>query len=329
MPRSAPFDLLDLLRYTPSQDAIDCERIVRAHARTFALASRFLSPSKRRGAFALYAFCRVADDTVDLAHSGAPLPDIAERLAGYARKLDDAMGGEPDGPIFRELAWTVNTFSVPRSALHELLRGVSSDLHGAHYTSWPALEAYCEGVASSVGEMCTYVFGVVGDDAVRARAVRYARTLGAAMQLTNILRDVGEDAKRGRCYLPDEDLVAVGLTAGDILEGRIRSRDPRWQSLMRFEISRARKLYEEAMPGVDLLEPDARRCATACATGYAAILTAIEAIEYDSLTTRARVGTWARARVLFNTWRGHAPVIPEWRSETGADRPPPRTAVSH
>lgn len=288
------------------QDAIECERIVRAHARTFTLASRFLSAPKRRGAFALYAFCRVADDMVDLAHAGAPVPAIAERLTRYRSSLDDAIAGDPRGPIFRELAWTVREFGVPHAALHELLTGISRDLHDSRYRSWCELEAYCEGVASSVGEMCTFVFGVADGDAMRDRAVRYARTLGAAMQLTNILRDVGEDARRGRCYLPDEDLRSVGLERSDILSRRLVASDPRWQSLMRFEIARARALYAEAVPGIDMLEPDARRCATACATGYAAILSAIEAIGYDSLTIRARVGTWSRARVLFDSWRGRA-----------------------
>ena len=149
--------------------------------------------------------------------------------------------------------------------------------------------------------MCVHVFGVT-DPASLAQAIRYARALGVAMQLTNILRDVGEDARAGRCYLPDEDLERFGVSRERILAGDV-ARDERWTSLMRFEIARARSLYECAMPGIRLLSADSRRCAAACAVGYAGILGAIERIEYDTITTRARLSTAERASVLWQAWR--------------------------
>jgi phytoene synthase len=153
--------------------------------------------------------------------------------------------------------------------------------------------------------MCTHVFGVTGGPATRERALRYARTLGIAMQLTNILRDVGEDAARGRCYLPEEDLATFGLTRDDVLaSGTVLARDPRWRALMTFEIRRARALYDAAIPGIALLAPDAQRCASACARGYAGILGAIEANGYDTVSARARLGHWARVGVLWDVWRG-------------------------
>ena len=288
---------------SPDADARECERITRRHARTFTLASRFLPPGKRRAAFAVYAFCRTADDIVD---HGTPTGESAETaIAHYRRALDDALAGLPDGPVFRELARAVSEFDLPAHILHGLITGVARDLDGgARPASWPALAEYCEGVASTVGELCALVFGVTGDAIAATRAVRYARTLGIAMQLTNILRDVGEDARRGRCYLPADELAAFGLDRTNILAGDPRlARDERWRPLMAFQVGRARSLYEAAAPGLSLLAPDARRCATACASGYAAILDAIESAGYDTISQRVSVPLRRRAALMVRVWR--------------------------
>jgi phytoene synthase len=290
------------------RDAQVCQRIVREHARTFHLASIFLPRHKRRAAFALYAFCRVADDIVDRADkarlNGAHAdPEVIAALAAHERKLQNALAGQPCDPVFRELDRVMKEFGVPVTVLRELLDGVAMDLEPVRYETWDELSRYCEGVAASVGEMCTYVFGVQGDAEVRTTALRYARTLGLAMQLTNILRDVGEDAQRGRCYLPVQDLAAHGLTPADILDGRLVATDPRWQQFMTVQVARAHALYDAAMPGIPLLAPDAQRCALACAVGYRGILGAVERIGYDSLTTRARLGTSERVGVLLKVWQ--------------------------
>lgn len=281
------------------EDARFCEALTREHARTFSLASAFLSARKRRGAFAIYAFCRIADDIVDR-HRGQRPDVVAQELRRYRARVDRALAGAPDGPVFRELARTVREFGVPRDALDELLNGVARDLAPPSYATWAELSRYCEGVAASVGAMCTYVFGVVGGESARARAIPHARTLGVAMQLTNILRDVGEDAGNGRCYLPVETLAQFGFTPAQVLHDRTISADPRWAALMRQEIARARALYRAAAPGLAMLEPDARRCARACADGYAAILDAIETNRYDTVTTRVRVGGWRKAGLMLN-----------------------------
>ena len=288
---------------TRATDAPVCERIVRDHARTFALASRFLPARKRRGAFALYAFCRVADDIVDVANTDEPQA-AARALAELDRDLAVAIEGRPEGPLFRELMWAVSEFGVPPGLLHELVAAVARDLTPTRYRSWSELAEYCEGVASTVGVMCAHVFGVQGGASTLPRALRYARTLGLAMQLTNILRDVGEDARRGRCYLPDDDLAMFGLSREEVLHESHLARDERWRPFMAFEVGRARALYEAARPGIDLLEPDAQRCALACSRGYAAILGAIEQNGYDSISSRARVDLWARAAILWGAWRG-------------------------
>lgn len=292
---------------TSDRDAEVCQGIVRKHARTFYLASGFLPRHKRRAAFALYAFCRIADDIVDRAEcaraDGTEAdPEIVALLAAHEQRLQAALSGAPSDPVFRELDRVMREFGVPTSVLHELLDGVACDLAPVRYETWAELSGYCEGVASSVGEMCTYVFGVQGGEEVRAVALRHARTLGLAMQLTNILRDVGEDARRGRCYLPVQDLAAVGLTPADVLSGSINAGDPRWQRLMTQQIARARSLYAAAMPGIALLAPDAQRCALACSVGYSGILGAIERIGGDSLTQRARLRAYERAAVLMKVW---------------------------
>lgn len=290
------------------RDAQVCQRIVRQHARTFHLASIFLPPPKRRAAFALYAFCRVADDIVDRADrarcdGSTADPGVIAALAEHEQKLLETLAGRPSDPVFSELHRVMGEFGVPAAVLSELMDGVAMDLKPVRYETWPELATYCEGVAASVGEMCTWVFGVQGDSQVRTVALRYARTLGLAMQLTNILRDVGEDARRGRCYLPLQDLATFGITASEILDGSLVATDSRWQRFMQQQVARARALYEAAMPGIPLLAPDAQRCAWACAIGYSGILGAVERIGYDSLTQRARLGTSARLRVLARVWR--------------------------
>lgn len=288
-----------------SGDAVVCADLARTHARTFTLASYLLPATKRRAAYALYAFCRVADDLVDRADT-TDARELSAQLAEYERQLSAALAGRPSGPVFREMAWVAQEYEVPAAPLYELLHGVARDLRPARYATWSELEQYCEGVASSVGEMCTHVFGVPGGPEARQRAVRYARTLGVAMQLTNILRDIGEDAERGRCYLPEDDLARFGLSADEVLANPALPRDERWKPFMAFEVGRARVLYEAAMPGIALLSHDAHRCTRACAVGYAGILNAIEGQGYDTFTRRARLTRLERLRVLWDAWRFRA-----------------------
>ncbi|MBX9928552.1 MAG: phytoene/squalene synthase family protein [Gemmatimonadaceae bacterium] len=298
-------------------DRATSARITRVHARTFHLASRLLPEEKRRAAYAIYAFCRIADDAVDLGDATIGARDLAAHRAA----LDTMYAGAAPSSVFRELAWATERYDIPRALYVELLDGVARDLTPPAYADWRALAEYCEGVAASVGEICARIFGVAAHEF--AIATGYARTLGVAMQLTNILRDVGEDRARGRCYLPDASLRRVGLTRDDVLAHRIRATDPRWISLMQSEIERARTLYRAARPGIALLAPDARGCAVACADGYAAILGAIERAGYDSLTQRSRVSTLERATLLWRSWRAtepsHAPTTPvaiSWRGAT-------------
>ena len=288
-------------------ESLVCGNIVRRHARTFAMASAFLPAPKRRAAYALYAFCRLADDAVDRAGPNGR-EAVRESLRTLRAQLDDALSGGFAGPVTHETAWAIRRYGIPMAPIDELVNGVARDLDPTDYRDWPSLQAYCEGVASSVGELCTHVFGVVGSDDTRARAVLCARTPGVAMQITNILRDIGEDAANGRCYLPDDALASATLTREQILAGDIDVRSAAWQTMMRHFVARARALYREALPGIALLAPDSRRCAQACAVGYAAILEAIEEANYDTVSTRAHIGFRRKTRLMLSLYRVDDPA---------------------
>jgi phytoene synthase len=284
-----------------SEDARACQRLVTRHARTFSMASRLLPPDKRRGVFAVYATCRTADDLVDVAANGTP----ADALRRFRNQAFRALHERSDNPILRELARAWHRFDVPDESLHELFAGLELDLLDRSYDTWSDLESYCQGVAGSVGAMCCAVFGVAADLGQRRSAVvTSARTLGVAMQLTNILRDVGEDARRGRCYLPVDELRQFGFDRGDVLSGSIRNSWSAWRGLMRVQVARARDLYRQAMPGIAFLQRDARRCAFACATGYARILDAIEGADYDTFSQRVAASRLTLFGVAWRSWRG-------------------------
>ncbi|MGQ0647766.1 MAG: phytoene/squalene synthase family protein [Gemmatimonadaceae bacterium] len=281
-----------------SSDARYCERVTRGHSRTFSLASRFLPAEKRRATYALYAFCRAPDDLVDVADASTDRREIQQRLDRYRRGLERALGGWGQDPVFRELAWAIQRFEIPGAPLRELLDGLTLDLLMERWETWGDLLRYCEGVAGCVGEMCAAVLGVAGGRAAQPVAVGHARALGVAMQLTNVLRDVGEDARRGRCYLPVAELAQYGLTPVDVMNGGAVRRSDNWRALMQVQVERARHYYQLAIPGIAMLELDAQRCARACALGYSRILHAIERNDYDSFSRRAVLGWSERALVL-------------------------------
>ncbi|MBC8086595.1 MAG: phytoene/squalene synthase family protein [Phycisphaerae bacterium] len=285
----------------PMSDEAICARITRKHARTFTAASRFLPAEKRRAAFAVYAFCRVADDYVDEAANGQS--DATVNLDRHRASFHAALKGHTSTPLFRELMWTMKRFEVPAAPFDALIQMLEQDLTPLQYDTWAELERYCGGVASTVGEMCAYVFGMPAAPHAQMEALRCARTLGVALQMTNILRDVGEDAGRGRCYLPGEELAQFSMQREEILRGTVSHQDERWRAFMQFQIARSRELYRMAEPGVRMLDRDAQCCATICATGYAGILGAIERRGYDSLGGRAHVSMTRKAAVMFSAWR--------------------------
>jgi phytoene synthase len=222
----------------------------------------------------LYALCRTTDDTVDQADG-----DTDRSLARWVA-LVQAQQPPIDNAVL--LAWhdTAQRYSVPESLVNELLAGVAMDLTVHRYATFDDLWLYCYRVASVVGLLSMHIVGY------KPGATPFAVTMGIALQLTNILRDVGEDAARGRIYLPQEDLARFDLCDEDILQGR---RDHRFRALMRFEIERAHTLYDQAWPGLALLNEDSRFAIGAAAQVYRGILGKIVANEYDVFTQRARL----------------------------------------
>jgi phytoene synthase len=158
--------------------------------------------------------------------------------------------------------------------------------------------------------MCCAIFGVGACNAGRTTtADACARTLGVAMQLTNILRDVGEDAARGRCYLPTMDLGRYGLDREKVISGAVSGEWEAWRALMAFQVARARDLYRQALPGIPLLQLDAQGCALACAAGYSKILEAIEESDFDTLSHRVSASRMTLLGVAWRSWRGNLPRL--------------------
>jgi phytoene synthase len=273
---------------TPA-DFAHCDAVTRAHSTTFYAATRLLPAAKRRGVRALYAFCRVADDIVD-----EPGEDREGRLRAWGAAGTGAAPADGD-PVLRAWGTTRETFGIEPHLAGQLIEALADDLHHRGYDDWPGLARYCYGVAATVGLMSMRIIGSRGDPAL------YAIRLGVAMQLTNILRDVAEDWRNGRVYLPREDLARFGVTEEHFGAGRV---DDAWRALMRFEIGRARELYRGARPGVGLLHRDGRLAVTAALELYSRILDDIERRDYDVFSARAHVPGWRRLGLLpLVAWR--------------------------
>jgi 15-cis-phytoene synthase len=264
-----------------------CDRLIRAHSRSFFFSSQFLPPAERRAVRALYAFCRLTDDTVDEA-----VGDPARALAVWVNATRTPSFAAHD-PVL--LAWndTRRRFQLDAHLIDELLAGVAMDLTMNRYATFADLWLYCYRVASVVGLL---VMGITG---AAPGAVPYAIKLGVALQLTNILRDVGEDAARGRVYLPLEDLQRFGLTADDILA---RTFDERFVALMQFQVERAHRLYREAWPGIALLPAESRVAVAAAARVYEGILIKLAQNGYDAYSRRAYLTTGEKLVRLPRLW---------------------------
>jgi phytoene synthase len=270
-----------------------CTGIIRQHSKSFYFSARLLPAAKRHGIMALYAFCRSSDDLVDNAG-----PDTARQHATAALDAWAALNSQTtiqaDNPVLVAWADTRRRFGIPGGLPEELLNGVRMDLTISRYDTWDDLWLYCYRVASTVGLMSMYITGADTMD-----AIPYAVQLGVALQLTNILRDVGEDAAAGRIYLPAEDMARFGYTEEMLLGGEINRG---FVNLMRYEIARARALYAAAWPGIAMLPADSRVAVAAAATVYQGILAKIEASAYNVFTHRAHLSMAEKARALPTIW---------------------------
>ena len=277
------------------------KRITRKHAKSFYFASFALLGKRRRAAFALYAFCRGLDDLVD----ESP-PDSLSAYLGVARVQVSKLFGRAQSDLVAalELPWppsllialsqVFETFAIPEQPFQELISGMEMDLAPRPYQTFGELEVYCQRVAGTVGLMMTPVLGYASPEALAPAA-----TLGRAMQLTNILRDVGEDLGRGRLYLPQDELDSFGVSRESLEAGRV---DANFRKLMKFQIERARQHYLESAKGLPYLTGFGTQwMVRMMGSIYGRILNAIEDLDYDVFSQRARVGLGQKMRLAART----------------------------
>lgn len=239
---------------------------------------------------AVYAFMRYSDDISD---DGAA--DRPARMRRWREALDAALQGRYDeSPIWPAFHDTVRRYSIPARYFHEVIDGTEMDLEPREYLTFEDTYRYCYHVASVVGLVCIHVFGF--EDPA---ALKLAEYNGVAFQLTNILRDLGEDAGMGRVYLPREDLERFGYSEADLRAGRD---NPAFRALMRYQVERARDYYERAAPLMDLIHADSRPCLRAMRQIYGGILDRIVAQDYDVFTRRARVSTFRKLAIATSAW---------------------------
>ncbi|MFD8432661.1 MULTISPECIES: presqualene diphosphate synthase HpnD [Streptomyces] len=252
-----------------------CEAVTGQQARNFAYGIRLLPTPKRRAMSALYAFSRRVDDIGD----GA-LPDevkaarLEETRSVLARIQDGAVDEDDTDPVAVALAHAARRFPIPLGGLDELIDGVQMDLRGETYETWDDLKVYCRCVAGAIGRLSLGVFGTEPGARGAERAPEYADTLGLALQLTNILRDVREDAEGGRTYLPADDLAKFGCAAG--FDGPTPPEGSDFTGLVHFEVRRARALFAEGYRLLPMLDRRSGACVAAMAGIYRRLLDRIE-----------------------------------------------------
>jgi len=271
---------------TLEQSYEECRRLNRRSGTTYYWAAQVLPKVKRHHVHALYGFCRYADDIVD--DTGPVSTDVrAKALADFGdRFFEDLERGTSDDLVLRAVVHTVQAFAIDPELFHRFLRSMTMDLTVDSYATWDELCDYMDGSACVIGEMMLPIL-----EPRTPAAIPHARDLGLAFQLTNFLRDVGEDLDRGRVYLPQEDLERFGA------DPHLRRVTPEWRELMRFEIARARELYVSADLGIAELPESSARSIRAARILYAEILDQIEANGDDVFSQRARVPVTRKLRV--------------------------------
>lgn len=277
-----------------------CESVTRTHAKSFYFAAKFLPKTKQKYVYPIYAFCRHVDDAVDECGDGDAVQIVGEWQADLEKVYLGTTNDEQRITNSRRLVFTawqdlLTTYKIPKNLPLELLQGVLMDTHTNRYETFDELYVYCYRVASTVGLMSSEILGYSN-----ARALEYAEAMGIAMQLTNILRDVKEDAAMNRIYLPQEDLRRFDVTEKQIYENQ---RSENFVELMRFQIARARDFYREGEKGIALLEKDSRFTVLLASRIYARILDEIERQNYDVFARRASTTFAQKIFSMPNIWR--------------------------
>jgi phytoene synthase len=262
-----------------------CREVARSRARNFYYSFVLLSPPQRAAMCAVYAFMRYCDDLSD--EPGANRASIERWRADLDAALAGRDGNHPVWPAFRD---AVERFRIPRQYFHEMIDGVASDLEPRRFETFAELRHYCYQVASVAGLTAIHIFGFDSPE-----ALPLAEQCGIAFQLTNILRDIREDAGLGRLYLPLEDLRRFGVLEADALAGKLT---PSLRELMRFEAERARACYEESRPLLNLVHSSSRPSLWALIEIYSRLLRRIEGRNYDVFTERVRLSALEKASIV-------------------------------
>ncbi|MCX8071978.1 MAG: presqualene diphosphate synthase HpnD [Candidatus Binatia bacterium] len=287
-----PFLLLDDRSPTSLQrDYRYCEEVTRRSSSNFYYAFHLLPAQKRRALYAVYAFCRFVDDVADRSD---PAWSPAAGIQRWRDEVGAVFHGTPRHPISRALADSVRRFPLQERYFHELIDGVETDLRPRSYETWEELRTYCYRVASTVGLLCIEIFGYLSPS-----ARQYAIDLGIAFQLTNILRDVREDAERGRIYIPRCDLVQFDCSEGDLLQGRYSSRVA---SLLAFECGRARAYYLRARAALAPEDQRSLAAAEAMRLIYQRLLARIEAQNFDVFRQRVTLPRYEKVSLALAAW---------------------------
>jgi phytoene synthase len=251
----------------------------------------FLPPDKRRAITALYAFCREVDDVVDECSD----ENVARTtLAWWRNEVADIYSGKPQHPVAQALVSVVKQFNMPQEHLLEIIDGMEMDLQHQHYADFKALQLYCYRVASVVGLLAAEIFGYQD-----RKTLKYAHDLGIAFQLTNIIRDVGEDARRGRIYLPLDELQQFGVSPEDIMAGR---ESTAFHQLMQFQIERAQRYYEQALAQLPAVDRKPQRTGLIMAAIYRTTLEEIEASGCHVLKERISLTPLRKLWLAFKMW---------------------------
>ena len=278
-------DLFPAFQYSQS--------IIEHHAKSFSFASKFLPDYRRWGTFAVYNFCRYADNIIDNPRNRTKTELITE-LNELRRELDAAYKyGESEHPALKAFIATSVNFDIPKVYADDLLNGVEMDLTISRYNTFDELYVFCYRVASTVGLMMTYVLGFEGGQ----KTLDYAENLGIAMQLTNILRDIADDFKLGRIYIPQEDIKNFNVNIEDI---RNHIFTPELRNMMVFQVDRALNYYNNSQPGIKLLEKDSRFAIQSASKIYGEILKKIVENDYNPFLGRVFVPHSRKIQILFS-----------------------------
>jgi phytoene synthase len=270
---------------------IYCQEKAAASGSSFYYSFLFLPQERRRAIMALYAFCREVDDVVDECHD---LSLAQTKLDWWRGELASVYGGAPTHPVTQALQEVVARFPLPEEQLQEIIDGMQMDLQQSRYLDFAALRLYCYRVASVVGLLAAEIFGYQD-----RHTLRYAHDLGLAFQLTNIIRDVGEDARRGRIYLPVDELQRFEVPARDLLEAR---HSDKFRALMEFQAERAERFYDSAMSHLPAGDRKAQRPGLVMAAIYRATLAEIRADGFQVLDRRTSLTPLRKLWIAWSTW---------------------------